>query len=106
MTVTVTLEQARQWISVSAEVITDEQLGGVLAAETETQAIACRVNPDPAVVQHGLNQALLRRVSRAVAAMSLPTGLVGDPTVGVSRLPGYDAEIERYERPWRRVVVG
>lgn len=104
MTVTVTLEQAREWIQVGPDVISDEQLEGVLAAEVETQAGACRIVP--LLVQAGLNQALLRRVSRAVAAMALPTGLVGDPTVGVSRLPGYDAEIERYERPWRIVVFG
>jgi hypothetical protein len=104
MTVTVTLEQARAWIEVDAVSISDEQLQGVLAAETETQARACRI--DPLFVQESLNQALLRRVSRAVAARSLPTGLVGDPLAGVSRLPGYDAEIERYERPWRLVVFG
>ena len=104
MTVVVTLEQARAWVDVSSGNITDEQLTLILAAELETQASACRI--DPGVRQAGLEQAVLRRVGRATASRSLPTGLVGDPTLAVSRLPAYDAEIERYERPFRKVVVG
>lgn len=104
MTVEVTLEQARAWVDISATNITDEQLELILGAEIETQARACRI--DPIVRQSGLEQAILRRVGRATASRALPTGLVGDPTLAVSRLPSYDAEIERYERPYRLMVFG
>ena len=104
MTVTVDREEVRTWVGVGVDVVTDEQLQGILDAEIETQALRCRILPN--AVQSGLNQAVLRRCGRAVAAMSIPTGIVGDPALGVSRLPGYDAEIERYERPWRKTVAG
>lgn len=104
MTVAVTLEEAREWIGVSSANLTDDQLQRILDGETAIQAGACRI--DPAAAQPALEQALLRRVGRAVNARGLPGGYVGDPTLGVSRLPTYDAEIERMERPYRLVVAG
>lgn len=104
MTVSVDIGQARDWIQVSAALLTDDQLTVILNAEKATQAALCTI--DPLNDQPALNQALLRRVGRAVNARGLPGGYVGDPTLGVSRLPSYDAEIERYERPFRSVVFG
>ena len=64
--------------------------------------------PDrPVAAQPDLEQAILRRVARAVAARGVPLGLVGiDAEHGAATLPRWDAEIERYERPWRIMVFG
>lgn len=94
----------RAWIGVPATVVTDEQLQAVIDAETAAQGLLCLI--DPAVEYPDLTQALLRRVGRAVAARNLPTGLVPGAEFGLMRLPQVDAEIERYEAPHRRTVLG
>lgn len=94
----------RLWIGVPATVLTDAQLQDVIDAETSAQALLCTV--DPVVEYPDLAQALLRRVGRAVAARNLPTGLVPGAEFGLMRLPQVDAEIERYEAPHRRTVLG
>jgi hypothetical protein len=94
--------EIRDWIGVPATVLTDAQLQGVIDAEEAAQAEACDVPPGGSP---DLDQALLRRVGRAVAARSLPTGLVGVAEWGMARLPGTDAEINRYEAPYLKVVA-
>jgi hypothetical protein len=98
-----TVEDARAWIDTPATVVDDEQLQTVLDAELALQAKLCTVEPwSPA-----LTQALLRRVGREVAAMALPLGVIApDGEFGGANLPRFDAEIERLERPFRRVVIG
>lgn len=95
----------RLWIGVPATVLTDAQLDDVIAAETSAQAAICTV-ADATVAEPDLSQALLRRIGRAVAARNLPTGLVPGSEFGLMRLPGVDAEIERYEAPHRKTVMG
>jgi hypothetical protein len=99
-----TVPELRAWIGVSATAVTDDQLQEVLDAEITNQAKVCHVDDDPDTGAD-LRQALFRRVGRAVSAKSLPTGMVGDPTYGLSRLPSFDAEIERYERGDRIQVL-
>lgn len=97
------LQQVRAWIGVPPTTLDDAQLQTVLDAETGAQAQLCNV--DPWVAQ--LTQALYRRVGREVAAMALPLGVLSaDPELGGGILPRYDAEIERLERPFRKVVLG
>ena len=104
MSVSVTLSDARAWIGVPATSIDDAQLQRVLDAETYAQAKACRV--DSMYEQPNLEQALLRRVGRTVAARGIPLGMLGDAEYGPTRLPSFDAEIERLEGPDRQVVFG
>lgn len=97
-----TLEQVRAWLQVP-DTLSDEQLQTVLDAETGAQAQLCTVDPWTAQ----LTQALYRRVGREVAAMALPLGVIGpDGEYGAANLPRYDVEIERLERPFRKVVLG
>jgi len=99
-----TREQVREWIGIPATALSDEQLDGIIAAEVDAQSTVCFI--DPALEYPALYQALLRRAGRAAAARSLPTGLVGLSEYGMARLPGVDAEIERYEAPHRAQVLG
>lgn len=97
------LESVRAWIDVAVTTITDPQLQLILDAETGAQAQLCNVE----VWAPQLTQALYRRVGREVAAMALPLGIIGaDPEYGSASLPRYDVEIERLERPFRKVVLG
>lgn len=97
------IEEVRAWIGVPATTITNEQLQLVLDAELGAQASLCTVEPWVAE----LTQAIYRRVGREVAAMTLPLGVTGaDPEYGTATLPRYDVEIERLERPHRKVVLG
>jgi len=104
VSVSVTLSAARAWLQVPATSLSDAQLQQVLDAETYAQARACRV--DSMYPQPNLEQALLRRVGRSVAARGVPLGLLGDAEFGPTRLPAFDAEIERLEGPDRVVVFG
>lgn len=97
------LAEVRAWLDVPTTTITDPQLQGVLDAETAAQAAYCKVDP----WEQPLTQALFRRCGREVAAMGLPLGVTGaDPEFGAASLPRYDVEIERLERPYRKVVLG
>lgn len=96
-----TLAEVRAWIDVPASSLTDPQLQDVLDGETEAQNTLCTVDP----YRSGLRLALLRRCARAVAAMGLPLGVIAGGDFGNANLPRFDAEIERYERPWRKVVL-
>lgn len=54
-----------------------------------------------------LDQALLRRIQREIAARNLPLGMVGVDAAeyGPERLPYFDALVEEHERAYRRVVL-
>ena len=104
MSVDVTLEDAREWIDVPASMLPDDQLQLILDAEAATQAATCTITLD--TEQPALDAALLRRVARAVAARGVPLGIIGqDAEFGAVRLPSWDAEIQRYEGPWRIQVL-
>jgi hypothetical protein len=92
----------REWLRVPVSTIDDEQLPLILAGELSAQAQLCVVEPWPAE----LTPAIYRRVGRAIAATGAPLGVVSGNDFGSAVLPRWDAEIERYERPYRRVVLG
>lgn len=102
----VDLQHIRSWVGVPTTSVSDEQLQQVVDAESRSQARICRVPAEPAPYPQDLEQALYRRVARHLAAKSIPTGLVGVGEYGPSRLPYFDAEIERLEGPVRMVVFG
>jgi len=102
VSISVTLTEVRAWIGVPATSIDDPTLQAVLDAETYAQARACRT--DYMWPQPNLAQALMRRVGRTVAARGIPLGMLGDAEYGPTRLPSFDAEIERLEGPDRKVI--
>jgi hypothetical protein len=81
------------------------EVADALAAEIAAQAARCAI---PAAYPDDLAQALKRRVSRNLAARAVPvatfTSFEGGATS--TRVPQLDAEITRFEAPWRRRPVG
>jgi hypothetical protein len=92
----------RAWLQLPASSVDDDQLELLLQAELTAQAQACRVDPWAA----DLTFAIYRRVGRAAAATGAPLGVVVGNDFGSATLPRWDAEIERYERPYRIMVLG
>lgn len=109
----INLATARAYLKVPATLLTDTDLTRMLDACTADQGTRCAVPvagepPTPvAGAVAALDQALLRRVQREVAARTLPLGMVGldSAEYGPERLPYFDALIEEHERPYRRVVL-
>lgn len=79
----------------------DPRLVSALAAETNAQAAACRVDP----YNDNLAEALCRRVARNLAMRGVPLGVQNDE-FGGTRLGSTDPEVRRLEAPYRRVSVG
>ena len=104
-----TLDEVRAWIDVPDSMISDGQLEEVLFAELEDQLHLCVW--EGAEYPPGLRQALFRRCARTVAARGLPLGTLPIPMTGTGAeygaalLPRWDPEIERYELPFRDMVV-
>lgn len=98
------VQDVRDWATVTAQSLTDDQIQQILDSETALQAAACLV---PETYPAALAQALLRRCSRQIGARQLPLGLTADTSGEYSpvRLPNWDAEIERLESPYRVIVV-
>jgi len=97
----------RDWTGTTSMDISDDQLQLVIDTEVAIQEAYCYWDGD---LPEPLAQALLRRCARSVAARGVPLGSL--PTVsaglgaeyglpGAGLLPRYDAEIERFEAPWR-----
>jgi hypothetical protein len=84
---------------------TNDELTDALEAEAAAQRARCKV---PAVYPADLAQALKRRVARNLAARSVPvatfTSFDGGGTS--TRVPMLDAEIARFEAPYRKRRVG
>ena len=108
------VDDVRAWADVPRSLISDDQLTIVLAAEAQTQAAYCEwVGPrDGHYLPDALAQALLRRCARAVAARGLPLGSMPPQSTGTgseygvaSILPRLDAEVERYEAPYRVTAI-
>jgi hypothetical protein len=108
------LATVRAYVKVPATSLTDEELQRMLAACTADQVARCAV-PDPLedpggydLAEAALDQALLRRVQREIAARVLPLGMVGLDAAeyGPQRLPYFDSLIEEHERGYRMVVLG
>ncbi len=97
-----TAEMVRGWLKVGTATITDDDLDLILAGELDSQAGVCRVEPWSVA----LTLAVFRRCGRAIAATGAPLGVVAGSEFGAATLPRWDAEIERYERPFRIQVLG
>lgn len=82
----------------------DDEVAEALAAEADAQRAICAV---PAYYPADLRNALLRRVSRNLAMRRIPLAIPqGDAEAGSSSvIPPYDPEINRLERPHRRLLV-
>lgn len=109
---TLTLEQVRGYVKIPATALSDEDLGRMLDSCRDDQIQRCKwgtmIDPNPAdTVPATLDQALLRRVQREIAARALPLGMVGLDAAeyGPERLPFFDALVEEHERAYRRVVL-
>ncbi len=102
----------RSWLKLSTASMTPEELETVRQGELDVQLRSCRLPQVPpggelsAVYPYALALALLRRCGRTVAARTVPLGVVGNDEYGPSRLPAFDAEIERFERPYRQFAFG
>jgi hypothetical protein len=98
------LATVRAYLKVPATVLSDADLQRMLDACAEDQAARCNWgDPYPA----SLEQGLLRRVQREVAARNLPLGMVGLDAAeyGPQRLPYLDALVEDHERAYRNQVL-
>jgi hypothetical protein len=85
---------------------TVQEVTDALAAETAAQAKACTI-PDPFPAD--LAEALKRRVAHNLALRGLPLGIqasISEVAVTTTRVGGLDAEVARFERPYRKLVVG
>lgn len=104
-----TVEEVRAWAGVNTASMPDAMLAPVLAAELAIQAQICwldDVTGDDDPYPPELRQAVYRRCARQIAARNLPLGLVDTSgETGATRLPNYDAEIQRLENPRRIVAI-
>lgn len=91
------------------------QVTEALAAETANQAKVCRIPADPESpaeplpLADDLAEALKRRVAHNLALRALPLGVqatLSEAAVAQTRVGGLDAEVRRFERPWRKRSVG
>lgn len=81
----------------------DEQIADALAVETAAQRAICSV---PAYYPADLRGALMRRVARNLGMRLIPLAQpVGDAEAGGPAFSPYDPEINRLERPHRRLLV-
>ena len=105
-----TEDEVRSWLKLADTSMSVDELSDVLAAEVEQQGQVCRLPleypGDPDAYPYTLRMAIFRRCGRAVAARGIPLGTIDSNEFGPSRLPSFDAEIERYERPRRKFVSG
>ena len=95
----------RTYLKVPATQLSDEDLGRMVQGCSDDQWARCVW--DEAAYPAALEQALLRRVQREVAARNLPLGMVGLDAAeyGPQRLPYLDALVEEHERAYRRAVL-
>jgi hypothetical protein len=110
--VTLDLAAVRTYVQVPATALSDEDLTRMLESCSDDQTQRCSwpdVGSDGQPVERPatLDQALLRRVQREIAARNLPLGMVGldASEYGPERLPYFDALVEEHERAYRRVVL-
>lgn len=108
-----TLAEIRSWVRVAATNLTDTELEHVADAEQTAQVAALASlaevvggPPPERVIPADVYQAFLRRCARHIAARGLPLGIIGvDSEFGTSRLPRWDAEVDRLEAPYVVQVV-
>jgi hypothetical protein len=103
------LALVREYVQVPATALSDEDLQRMIDASSDDQAQRCAWPDEPDGARPAtLDQALLRRVQREIAARNLPLGMVGldASEYGPERLPYFDALVEEHERAYRRQVLG
>lgn len=105
---TLDLATVRAYVQVPATALSDEDLARMLAGCSDDQAMRCAWGEDAGERPASLDQALLRRVQREIAARNLPLGMVGLDAMeyGPEALSRYDALVDEHERAYRRVVLG
>lgn len=81
---------------------TEEDAADALEAEDADQRARCYTAP---TYPPSLFRALLRRAARALAMQSVLLGVTGEGEFA-SRVPAWDHEIRRYERPYLRMPIG
>ena len=97
--------QVRAYLDSNGETsATDEAIAEALAAEEANQRLACYgddYGPD-------LAEALKRRVAKNLAARAVPIASTTtfDGGTTQARVQRYDAEVTRFEGPYRRLAVG
>jgi hypothetical protein len=99
------LATVRAYVQVPATALSDEDLTRMIAACSDDQAQRCAwTDPRP----ESLDQALLRRVQREIAARNLPLGMVGLDAMeyGPEALSRYDSLVDEHERAYRIPVLG
>lgn len=103
---TLDLPTVRAYVKVPATALSDADLQRMMDASSADQASRC-IAPEPGATLPALEQALLRRIQREIAARNLPLGMVGldASEYGPERLPYFDALVEEHERPYRRQVL-
>lgn len=106
------LEAVKAYLAETDHSWSDSQVTSAFDAERVAQAHACLV-PASAVPEEewpaDLVEALGRRVQHNLALRGLPLGLqtaMGEGGVAMRGVGGKDAEVERLEGPYRRVVFG
>jgi len=99
------LATVRAYLRVPATALSDEDLQRMIDTSAADQSARCTWD-DAADFPVALEQALLRRVQREVAARNLPLGMVGlEAEYGPQSLAAYDALVEQHERAYRIVVL-
>lgn len=105
-----TLEQVRAYVQVPATALSDGDLQRMLDTCSDDQAQRCVWPGEDGTGDRpaALDQALLRRVQREIAARNLPLGMVGlDATeYGPASLNRFDSLVDEHEHAYRRVVLG
>jgi hypothetical protein len=98
------LATVRGYLQVPATLLSDDDLLRMFNTAKVDQAQRCTLPDGEAPA---LDQALLRRVQREVAARNLPLGMVGLDGVeyGPAALAAYDALVEQHERAYRTQVL-
>lgn len=99
------LAAVRAYLQVPATLLSDADLSRMIDAARSDQSARCTAPTDGAGIA-ALEQALLRRVQREVAARNLPLGMIGlDAEYGPAALAAYDALVEQHERAYRTQVL-
>jgi hypothetical protein len=105
-----TVEQARAWVGVTTQQVSDADLSAVLDAEQTVQSRILALPDDTdgtGVYPAPVARALLRRVQCHLARKNLPLGVVGGDAMEWSpvALQAWDAEVQRLESSYLIPVV-
>jgi hypothetical protein len=105
-----TMEEAREWIGLTVDQVSDADLTAILDAEQTVQARLLDLPDDTdgtATYPLPIARALLRRVQCHLARKNLPLGMIGGDATEWSpvSLQSWDAEVQRLESSYLIPVV-